>query len=371
MLGSLSQLDLALLRQSSATFLPTSKGNESLFRVTGPTITNDSDRAGRVCLTPTSFLLSRLCDCDPPWLRNRVTWASLPHLDLSTALLYLGLHTPFIMSFSDASSAPVSSPSASLHLLVIGAGLCGLGAAISTALEGHKVTIFEAAPQLHEVGAGLQITPNGTRLLRRWGLSGALSPQAAVPSIFSILRFDGRTLALRSRYQDEIEKRYGTPIWCLHRVDLQKAMAERALELGVNLRLGTRIKAVDFDHAAVICEAGDRFEGDLVLAADGLWSSTRNLLMGRTLSPQPTGDLAYRILLQADKISEPDLLEWIVNPAIRIWIGPRTHAVGYSIQAGRLYNLVLLVPDDLPKDVAKQKGDLEEMRKLFEGWDTM
>lgn len=189
--------------------------------------------------------------------------------------------------------------------------------------------------------------------------------------MFSILRFDGRILALRSNYQDEIEKRYGSPIWCLHRVDLQKAMAERALELGVDLRLGTRIKDVDFDHATVITEVGDRFKGDLVLAADGLWSSTRNLLMGKTLLPKPTGDLAYRILLQLDKISEPDLLEWISNPAIRIWIGPKTHAVGYSIQAGKLYNLVLLVPDDLPKDVAKQKGDLGEMRKLFEGWDTM
>lgn len=148
-------------------------------------------------------------------------------------------------------------------------------------------------------------------------------------------------------------------------------MGARAVELGVNLRLGTRVADVDFDAAAVVLESGERVQGDVVLAADGLWSGTRSKFMGRAVPPKPTGDLAYRILLDAGEIEDPELREWITEPAIHIWIGPETHAVGYSIQGGRMYNMVLLVPDDLPEEVARQKGDLEEMRRLFVGWDPV
>ena len=264
-----------------------------------------------------------------------------------------------------------SSSSSSLHLLVVGAGLCGLAAAISTALEGCKVTVFEAAPRLHETGAGVQITPNGTRLFQRWGISEELALNAAVPSTSSIHRFDGKLLAQSSNHQELVKQSYGSPHWCLYRVDLQTVMGKRALELGVDLRLGARVKNVDFDTATVDLLNGERAQGDVVLAADGLWSPTRSLYMGKPMPPKPTGDLAYRILLKADDISDRKLHEMITKPAVNIWIGPNMHAVGYSICAGRTYNLVLLVPDDLPKHLARQTANVDEMRMLFQGWDPI
>lgn len=217
----------------------------------------------------------------------------------------------------------------SCHILIIGAGLCGLGAAISIALEGHKVTVFESAPQLHQVGAGIQITPNGVRLLRRWGVAEHLTPKAAVPETLSIMRYDGsKTLAHRKAYGEELKARYGEPIWCLHRIDLQKALASRAEALGVRLFFNSRVREVDFEVPRVSCENGHEEKGDLLIAADRLWSSTRSAFYRRPVLPQPTGDLAYRIVLTADQVKDdPQLREVITRPGIRIWMGPEAHAV--------------------------------------------
>ena len=281
------------------------------------------------------------------------------------------LTEPIQLPHQSAISSIMQRPSC--HVIIIGAGLCGLSAAISIALEGHSVTIFECAPQLHQVGAGIQITPNGVRLLRRWGVTEYLMPKAAVPEMLSIIRYDGsKTLAHRTAYSEEIKTRYGEPIWCLHRIDLQKALASRAEDLGVRLFFNSRVREVDFEVPRVFCENGHEEKGDLLIAADGLWSSTRSAFYGKPVLPQPTGDLAYRIVLTADQVADdPQLREVITRPGIRIWMGPEAHAVAYSLLGGRMLNIVLLVPDDLPPDVAKAQGDLEEMAELFKGWDPI
>ena len=259
------------------------------------------------------------------------------------------------------------------RVLIIGAGLCGLGAAISIALEGHHVSVFESAPQLHQVGAGIQITPNGARILRRWGVAEQLTSKAAIPETLSIVRYDGRKmLAHRSNYDEELRSRYGDQIWCLHRIDLQKALATRAEELGVRLVFSSRVCDVDFGERSILCDNGYMEKGDLVIAADGLWSSTRSSFLERPLLPKPTGDIAYRIVLTADQVDEDvELLDVIMRPGIRIWVGPGAHAVAYSLLGGQMLNIVLLVPDDLPPNVVKEEGNLQEMAKLFEGWDPL
>lgn len=259
------------------------------------------------------------------------------------------------------------------HVLIIGAGLCGLGAAISLALEGHQVSVFESAPHLHTVGAGIQITPNGVRILRRWGVTEELTSKAATPDILSIIRFDGqKELAHRGNYREEIESRYGEPIWCLHRNDLQKALATRAEKLGVRLVFNSSVNDVDFNRSTIFCENGLEEDGDLIIAADGLRSLTRNHFSGRPILPQPTGDLAYRIVLTANQVKEDvELWDVITRPGIRIWLGPRAHAVAYSLLNGQILNIVLLVPDDLPHDVSRAEGSPREMMKLFEGWDPL
>ena len=133
-----------------------------------------------------------------------------------------------------------------------------------------------------------------------------------------------------------------------------------------------RVRDVDFVRPEIICDNGQMEKGDLVIAADGIWSSTRSAFLGKLLLPNPNGDLAYRIVLTADEVRDDVKLHDIITcPGIQIWMGPYAYAVAYSLLEGRMLNVVLLVGDNLPPDVTKAEGDLEEMVKLFEGWDPL
>ncbi|KAK3685700.1 hypothetical protein B0T22DRAFT_226670 [Podospora appendiculata] len=264
-----------------------------------------------------------------------------------------------------------------VHLVIIGAGLAGLAAALSTKQANplHRVTICEAARELHEIGAGLQITPNGTRLLSHWGLADDLAPLASKPATLSVHRYDGtKLLAHEPLLQERMLARYGSPFWDLHRVHLQYAMVAKCAALGIELKLNARAISVDFDSATVTLHHGTRIQGDLVLLSDGLWSSIRPQFLGRASHAILTGDLAYRITLRTDELTGPDrdeLAAFVAKPTVNFWIGPRSHAVGYSVSAGTVYNLVILRPDDLPASVVKLEGDLAEVRALFASWDPL
>ncbi|KAL3452904.1 hypothetical protein BJX65DRAFT_302812 [Aspergillus insuetus] len=264
-----------------------------------------------------------------------------------------------------------------LHIIVTGAGLSGLATAISLAQSGHTVTILEQAQELAEVGAGLQVTPNASRLFKHWNLPESIWSSAVEPKTLTVHRYTGDVLAHDGTFDARIRKRYGAPFVDVHRVDLQQALFNRAKELGVHVHLAERVKSVSDDSsgttatATVHTESGKSYTGDLVVAADGLWSRCREGLLGRKDDPLPTGDLAYRIVLNVEQIADPKLREWVRNPQVHFWIGPGAHVVAYSMRGGDMINIVLLVPDTLPPGVSKQEGSVEEMRALFEGWDPV
>jgi len=166
-------------------------------------------------------------------------------------------------------------------------------------------------------------------------------------------------------------ERYGAPFIDLHRVDLQQALYARAIELGVKVNLNERLDDIDFNGPVLKTIAGKEYTPDVIVGADGLWSKSRQLVVGKKDDPEPTGDLAYRIVLTTDQLQDPELKAWIENPTVHFWIGPGAHAVGYSLRNGQMHNIVLLVPDNLPANVSRQEGSVEEMQQLFDGWDPM
>lgn len=195
--------------------------------------------------------------------------------------------------------------------------------------------------------------------------------KAAEPTYLAVHRYSGETLAVEWEFDQKMRAEYGAPFVDLHRVDLQLALYERARQLGVTFHLGEKVETIDFDQTTVITQSGTKAQADLIVAADGLWSKCRQAFVDGEDSPMPTGDLAYRVLISLDDINDPELRDWVSNPSVHFWIGPGAHAVGYSLRAGNMYNIVLLVPDDLPEGIRRQEGSVEEMKGLFKDWDPI
>jgi len=125
------------------------------------------------------------------------------------------------------------------------------------------------------------------------------------------------------------------------------------------------------ESATVVLADGRTMTGDLVVGADGINSRLREIMLGREEPPTPTGDLAYRLLLNTkDMLKDPELAKFVQNPQVNYWLGPDAHAVNYVLRGGELFNMVLLVPDDMPADGASTlEGNVEEMRALYKDWD--
>ncbi|KAI9154772.1 FAD-dependent monooxygenase OpS4 [Paramyrothecium foliicola] len=261
-----------------------------------------------------------------------------------------------------------------LNIVIIGAGLGGLAAALSIKQEmpAHDVLVVESAPVLAEIGAGLQLTPNATRLLVRWGLRPSLEKLATSPEEFVVRRYDGKKLlGERQNFANEMLDKFGSYYWDMHRADLQLAMFERAKALGVRFRFGTLVTNIDTVAPKLTTNKNDEILGDLIVAADGLWSKARSTLLGRPSPPLPTGDLAYRIVLNTKDLHDQELLDFIQKPRVRLWVGPECHAIYYPLRNNSMVNIVLLVPDNLPVNVAKMPGSLSEMKEIFAGWDPL
>lgn len=125
-----------------------------------------------------------------------------------------------------------------------------------------------------------------------------------------------------------MRQKYDAPFWDLHRADLQIALATRAKKLGVTLRLNAKVTDIDFEKSLITLADGNEIEGDLIVAADGLWSKCRERFLAqnnKSDKPLPTGDLAYRILLRLDQVQDEELRSWIANPTCQFWIGPHSH----------------------------------------------
>ncbi|GAB1211398.1 hypothetical protein ATERTT37_000512 [Aspergillus terreus] len=272
-------------------------------------------------------------------------------------------------------SKQVREESCKLQILVVGAGLAGLGTAISCSLAGHDVHILEAAQEIREVGAGIQILPNSSRVLQHWGLDEQLKAHMTRPRVCNFIGWKGNLISSLDFHASE--KQYpGTWYRDFHRADLQRCLVERALELGTRMTCDARIVDVavspDGTEATAIAADGRQWTGDLVVGADGVFGKLTEVLLGRSDPPIKTGDLAYRLLLSTEEMrKDPELEPFVSDPQVNYWLGPDAHAVNYVLRGGDLFNMVLLVPDDIPKEslATTVEGNVQEMCALFEGWD--
>lgn len=226
-----------------------------------------------------------------------------------------------------------------LHILVIGGGIGGLAAAICLSEAGHTVTVFEAARKLREVGAGLQVSPNISRLLFRWGLADRLKACAVSPEALVFRRYDGEVVG-RSRWGDAITDEFGAPYMHIHRADLHRILLNRCRQNPrVSFRLNARVQSLDpkpNPKVALALTSGEIYEGDLIVGADGVHSLTRQVICERDDLAQNTGEAAYRALLPTSlMMDDPELKALVDTPELTTWMGPGRHVMGYCVVSRR------------------------------------
>jgi salicylate hydroxylase len=253
--------------------------------------------------------------------------------------------------------------SASLSVAVVGGGIGGLSAALSLLRAGFDVEVYEQSSTLGEVGAGVQLSPNASRVLHTVGLADALAESGVKPLAWHQRRWDdGRTL-LRTPLAAPLETAFGFPHYQIHRADLLATLAAAVPEERIHLgrRLGD--VAEDADHVEARFVDGGRVEADVLVGADGIHSQVRDTLFGPE-RPRFTGCAAYRGLVPAGDVAELDL-----EVTAQVWMGPGRHFVHYFVRNRELVNFVAVVEQDgWTRESWTDRGDVSEALAAFEGW---
>ncbi|CAL1707345.1 unnamed protein product [Somion occarium] len=262
--------------------------------------------------------------------------------------------------------------SLSLHILIVGCGLGGLAAAHCLAQAGHRITILESATAIGEVGAGIQVSPNVSRLLRRWGLGKALEDIAVRPEAIALRRYNTGELVGWTKWAEKMEE-FGAPYYHIHRADFHKLLYDLAAP-NVTLKLKSTVVSVNPDPPSasnpegpsVTLSDGTVIHGDLVIGADGVKSYIQQVVLGRVNPARPTGDAAYRAIIPtSEMLKDPELRPLLENPEMTGWMAPGRHLMAYCIRAKREYNLVLIHPDDNSVESWTAEASADKMRSDF------
>ena len=235
----------------------------------------------------------------------------------------------------------------SRQLLIAGGGIGALAAALSSARAGWHVRLYEKAEVFSEVGAGLQLGPNATRILQGWGLGQALERLAAFPDKLLVRSApSGRELASLS-LGSRCQQRYGAPYATLHRADLHSMLLDSVrLRPEVKLHLNSPVTGYTDTPEGVQLAWADGYsvEGDALIGADGLWSQVRLQTLEDHVA-QPTGHLAYRALVR-----QSDLPKSLRSQQVSVWLGPDMHLVSYPVRGGEWLNVVMFTQGQVPDD---------------------
>jgi len=243
---------------------------------------------------------------------------------------------------------------------VIGGGIGGAAAALSLLREGFDVRVYEQVPVKREVGAGLVLTPNATRLLYRLGITERLLALGVAPAAWRQRRWqDGKTLMITPVKANGAQPTFFT----VHRADLLAMIAEAVP--ADRMHTGHRLTGLTErgDKVELAFDNGARAEADIVVGADGTHSVVRAILLGPE-KPRYTGCVAYRGLVPVERLAHLDLpLE------SQLWLGPGAHFVHYPVHAGKLLNFACLVDrEGWTKESWTEPGDPDEVRARFAEW---
>ncbi len=253
-------------------------------------------------------------------------------------------------------------------IIIAGAGIGGLTAALALTRAGYRAVVLERASTLEEAGAGIQLSPNAMHVLTRLGLAEKLRPFAVAPEAIRIVDAASGNDIARVPLGDVAAQRYGAPYWVVHRANLQAVLVDAvSRDPDVTLRLGTRVE--DFaphQHGVTVQARGASGpvdeQGLALIGADGLWSTLRARL-GDRRQPAFARRTAWRAVVPADGLP-PEFRE----PMTSLWLGRDAHLVHYPVKAGREVNIVAIIRDEWHEQGWSVPGKPSEVAARFAGF---
>lgn len=250
----------------------------------------------------------------------------------------------------------------SMKIIVVGAGIGGLCTALALRKQGIDVVVLEQAQGLKEIGAGIQIASNGTVVLRHLGLEGKLAALSTQPKSWEYYDMESGEAMVSWPVGDDAARRYGAPLYNVHRADLIQLMAD-ALPVG-SIRFGAKCTDLgqDRERTWVRLESGETIEADALVGADGIHSVVRDKLFG-TDDTSFANLLVWRALIPADRMPEG-----VFEERGNYWVGPGRSIVSYWVRPGKLYSFLASVPaTEVQRESWAQSGDVKDLLESFRG----
>ena len=249
-----------------------------------------------------------------------------------------------------------------MRALVVGGGIGGLASAYALAADGHAVRVLERSAEFGEVGAGLQIAPNATRILRNWGLLDEVRDAGVRPRRLVLKdALDGSALT-HLDLDAEFENRYQAPYLVIHRSDLHRILARACAGIGIELLAGQDVtEVVTAGDTALARTADHEYRADLAVAADGLKSRLRAKVSDD--EPIGSGFVAYRGAFPVGQLGRE--LDDNARKDVVVYIGPNCHLVQYPLRRGEIFNTVAVFASPGYRRGEPDWGGPEELDEVF------
>ncbi|MFT4789264.1 MAG: salicylate hydroxylase [Paraglaciecola sp.] len=268
----------------------------------------------------------------------------------------------------------------SKKIVIAGAGIGGLCAALALAKHGFDAAIYEQSSHLGELGAGLQLSPNAIHVLQALGIADKVKANAFRPKSAVMRHYQTGKSYFNVPLADTATQKYGADYLHIHRADLHRTLLNACQNMGVSIHLGQAVESYQHDfqkltfqnltsqnltppNLTIHLANGESIEADVLIGADGIKSKVQACMLGQT-SAEFTGQVAWRGVVEANKLPNE-----LIKPNANLWVGPGKHFVSYYLRGGDLVNFVAVQErTDWQKESWNEPGDINELRQTFDGW---
>lgn len=254
----------------------------------------------------------------------------------------------------------------SVKILIAGAGIGGLTAAACLLQEGYNVEVYEQAPELGEIGAGIQCSAPAVKVFKHISIADKINEVGVKPKAFEFKLFDTGELLHKVPLAEQHLQMHGAAYYHIHRSDLHKILADRVLDLNPDcVFLNSAVVGFDETENGITLKLSDGrvIEGDILIGADGIKSAVRDQIVGKT-PPDYTGQVAWRATVPTSRLPKG-----FMDTISAIWCGPKKHAVIYYLRSGEVLNFVACVENvNWQEESWTVKADWQELKDDFAGW---